>query len=195
MTRLARRAAPAGTTPGALSAGARAGGPSRTDAAPPPRAAHIEREWSLKRNCCVQPRQFVRIVGGLLGLLAAVAAAGWAVGLPFVSAFCLPEMVLVAYAGVAYARHARDGERLTLLADGRLILEIQDGPRLVRHELNRHWSRIVRARHPRDSLWLHYGKLRVRLGRHVPPARRARFEAEFRRALRQPAAAPGGTAR
>jgi len=154
------------------------------------RTAGVERGWNLKRNCCLYPGQFLAVVGSLLGVSAAVAICALAVGLPIVSAFCLGEMGLILYAALEFARHARDGEKVTLLDDGRLILEIQDGQQTVRHELNRDWLRIVRQDDPRDSLWLHYGRLRLRLARHVVPARRARFERELRRELRRPLRLP-----
>jgi len=169
--------------------------------APPPSAqpactgAGVERAWTLKRNCSLYPAQFLGVVGSLLGVSGLVALCGLAAGLPLISAFCLVEMAVIVYAALDFARHARDGEKVTLLADGRLVLEIQDGLRTTRHEFNRHWLRIVRQDEPRDSLWLCYGKLRLRLARHVPPKRRARFECEIRRALRaRPGAFPGPSA-
>lgn len=146
--------------------------------------------WSLKRNCSVYPQQFLMGSGGLLAICISVAFYFWLRGFWVVCLFCGGEMISIVAASVCYARHARDGEIVSLLRDGRLVIQVDDGLRHTEHVFNPNWARLVRQDTPADSLWLHYGSVRLRLARHVAPERRAAFEAEIRRAIRNAAAAP-----
>lgn len=156
-------------------------------------AADIERRWTLKRNCCVMPREFLQGMAATAGLVLAVSLAFSWRGLWLVALFGAMEIALIVGATVCFARHVRDGETVTLLTDGRMIVDICTAGNTTRHVFNRNWARLVRPCDTPDTLWLHYGSVRVRLARHVPPERRRDLEIDLRRSL--PWRGPPGTCR
>lgn len=92
-----------------------------------------EIHWVLRRNCSVTPRQ----LGAMYALLAAVSlgVAGffWSRGAWMVLPFSAVELLAVAAAFLVYARHAADGEHISVCR-GRLVVEREDAGRLQRVE-------------------------------------------------------------
>lgn len=154
------------------------------DAAPACTAdARVERRWVLKRNCCVTPRQFLLGMGGAAAIALVVSLVFVMRGLWPVAVYGAIEIALLAGAGLSFARHVRDGETVTLLDDGRMIVEVHMGRSTTRHIFNRNWARLVRQADSAETLWLHYGAVHLRLARYVPEQRRRRIEAELRHSL------------
>jgi uncharacterized membrane protein len=146
-------------------------------------SARVERAWALRRNCCASPRQFLAGIGSLIGLLCLLGIVFFVQGLWIITAFCLIDVVLVACSAIAFVSHALDGERIALLDDGRIIVEIQDGPSWQRHALNRNWARVIRTLDRPHQLWIQQGAFRYQVAKHVRPGELAQFERELRRAL------------
>lgn len=147
-----------------------------TDAEP------VVREWLMKRNCAVSPRQFVGFYASLA--LFSVAIAGllvvngaWPV-LPFTGV----ELLAVGVAFVIHARHAVDYERIRLYPN-RLVIEQMSGQRLTQVEFNPRWVRIERGASPRDPIKVVSRGQTVVVGVHLAQYRRASFASELRAAL------------
>ena len=90
--------------------------------------------WTLRRNCSVSPGQ----LGGMWLLLCCfslvVAGFFWSLGVWMVPVFTALELMAVSVAFLMYARHATDGETISL-CNGRLIVEREESGRLHRTEL------------------------------------------------------------
>lgn len=162
-----------------LQAGAPPGGAAWPYSAPPPRD---ERRWRLKRNCALRPGQYAGAIAGLMTVAAVVAIACWIKGLWLVPVFCAVELTAVGAAALAYARHAVDGEVVTLTADGRLLVELDHGTR--RRKLEFAAARVRLVKDADNFLWLRQGERQIELGRQLSGIARDTFEAELRRALR-----------
>ncbi|MBO9353835.1 DUF2244 domain-containing protein [Bordetella petrii] len=157
--------------------------PRARDAPPVAAGGEVEQRWVLKRNCCVTPRQFLLGMAGTAGIALVVSLVFSWRGLWLVGVYGALEIALIAGATLSFARHVRDGETVTLLTDGRMIIDVYAGGTATRHVFNRNWARLVRQPEAPDSLWLHYGAVRLRLARHVPSERRRDIETELRRTL------------
>jgi len=175
---------PAHVTAGALPPRtARDDTPPRPTAPPAQDDAEVEYCWQLRRNCSVTPRQFLLGMGGTAAIALLVSLYFALRGLWPVAVYGAAEIALIVCAWLSFARHVRDGETVMLLADGRLIVDVQRGAATTRHVFNRAWARLVRMPGTPETLWLHYGSMRLRLARYVPPERRRRIETELRHTL------------
>src|SRR4051812_29802879 len=84
--------------------------------------------WDLHRACALSPRQCAAGLAIPLALSGAVGTVYAGTGFPLVALFVAAEWLAVALAFVVYARHARDGEWVTL-ADGELVIELRHAER------------------------------------------------------------------
>lgn len=138
--------------------------------------------WTLRRNCSVTPRQ----LGVLLGVLAAgslaVAAFFWSLGAWMVLPFSLLELLAVTVAFLAYARHATDGELISV-REGHLVVELERAGALDRSEFARHAVRIDAPEMAGDLVRVRGGGQSVSVGRFVRPELRPLLARELRWAL------------
>jgi len=135
---------------------------------------------TLKRNGSISPT-------GLACVFAALAVAVLAIGTGFALAgawLILPfaglEVLLLAGAFVLQARHAADYERIAL-ERGRLSVELAEGARLARYELD---ARRVRVEVDGAQVVLHGERQALELGRHLDDPSRIAFGAELKKRLR-----------
>jgi uncharacterized membrane protein len=147
-----------------------------TDAEP------VVRDWLMKRNCAVSPRQFVWFYASLASFSVVIAVllvvrGAWPV-LPFTGV----ELLAVGVAFVIHARHAVDYERIRLFPN-RLVIEQMSGQRLTQYEFNPRWVRIERGASPRDPIRVVSRGQTVVIGVHLAQYRRASFAAELRATL------------
>ena len=97
--------------------------------------------------------------------------------------FAWLELLAVGAAFWVYARHARDGEKITLYGPS-LVVELENGGRTERAEFAREWVR-VEPRSGDGSLIQVSGQGRtVVVGRHLRPELRPALAREIRLALR-----------
>lgn len=148
----------------------------RTEAEP------VVRDWLMKRNCSVSPRQFVLFYASLALFSTVIAASllvrgAWPV-LPFTGI----ELLVVGVAFVIYARHAVDYERIRLYPN-RLVIEQVSAQRVTQFEFNPRWVRIEHGASPRDPVKVVSRGQTVVVGVHLAHYRRAPFANELRAAL------------
>ena len=143
----------------------------------------LPRQWCLRRNCALTPRQVVGGLGLAAALALAVGLACWRLGYPVVAAFAALEVAALAVALVCHARHARDGEWLRLEPEC-LRIEQRCGPRLDVTTLPAVWVQVACAQGPQALVQLSVGGRSVQVGTYVPAALRPRLAAELRSALR-----------
>ena len=140
-------------------------------------------QWLLKRNCSVTPGQLLTLFVSLSVVSLGIATFFWFQGATLVMPFAWLELMAIGMAFVVYARHARDGENISLCG-GQLVVELEVAGRLQRAEFNREWVRVE----PQDgdgSLIEVSGQGRsIRVGRHIRPEHRPALAREIRRALR-----------
>ncbi|MEA3120430.1 MAG: hypothetical protein QOI13_3700 [Paraburkholderia sp.] len=149
-----------------------------------PDAEPVIKDWLIKRNCSVSPRQFVGFYVSLalcsttIALLLAVRGA-WLV-VPFTGV----ELLALGIAFVIHARHAVDYERIRLFPN-RLVIEQVCAERLTQFEFNPRWVRVEPGASPRAPITVVSRGQAVALGQHLAQHRRAQFANELRGWLRR----------
>ena len=97
--------------------------------------------WFLKRNCSVTPAQLGWMYASLCAVSLGIAIFFWFQGAVLILPFAWLELAGVGIAFLVYARHAGDGERISI--EGRqLVVELESAGQLQRAEFNRDWVRV-----------------------------------------------------
>jgi uncharacterized membrane protein len=142
----------------------------------------LSKSWVLRRNCALSPRQLA-LAFCVIGTTSMLIAIAWAAtGAWIVLPFAAIELLVLAVAFLAYARHARDQERITLARDY-VQVEVLLGESLRRMEVPRAWLRCRMDDSAKGMVCLDSPGGGVEVGRFVSPADRKRFFEEFRLAL------------
>ena len=97
--------------------------------------------------------------------------------------FAWAELLAVGTAFLVYARHARDGEKISLQGT-RLVVELQTAGRLERAEFNREWVRVEPTGGDGSLIEVSGQGRSVSVGRHLRPELRPALAREIRLALR-----------
>lgn len=148
--------------------------------------------WQLRRNCSVAPRQLALLYAGLCGVSLAIGAGFWWIGAPLVLAFAGLELLALGVALLVYARHAVDGETVSV-ADGRLTVARETAGTLERMEFGCAQVRIASPATAHGLIEVSAQGQRWQVGRHVRPEWRPQLAGEMRRAVQ--AASTGGPRR
>ncbi|MEH6437399.1 DUF2244 domain-containing protein [Massilia sp. DD77] len=142
------------------------------------------REWLMKRNCSLTPRQALLVYALLSAATLGIALVFTLRGAWMVLAFALLESAAVGAALTYYARHALDQERLRL-DDGCLLVQRRDGVRSSELRLDPHHTRVTLADlGMRTLVVLEARDQRAEVGRFLVPAARHQLATELRQALR-----------
>jgi len=140
--------------------------------------------WLLRRNCSVTPAQLGWLYASLCVVSLGIAAVFWFQGARLILPFAWLELAAVGAAFLAYARHASDGERISL-SGGRLVVELENAGRLERAEFDREWVRVEpSAGDDRSLIEVSARGRSVNVGRYVRPELRPALAREIRMALR-----------
>ncbi len=139
--------------------------------------------WFLKRNCSVTPAQLCWLYASLCLVSLGIGTMLWFRGAPLVLPFAWIELAAVGLAFVLYARHATDGEKIAL-ADGRLVVELENGGHYERAEFLPHQVRVEPQASDRSLIEVSGQGQSVKVGRYVRPELRAALAREIRMALR-----------
>jgi uncharacterized membrane protein len=140
---------------------------------------------TLKRNCSNSPAGlagvYIALAFVVLGIGSAFAFAGAWLVLPFAGL----EVLLLAAAYVAYARHAADYERIEL-ESGRLTVEVAEAQKVSRYEIEARRAEVyLEAGERRDArVKLRGAREELELGRHLDERTRVEFADELRKRLR-----------
>ena len=135
---------------------------------------------TLKRNCSISPAGLACVFAALAIAVLAIGAGFALLGAWLILPFAGLEVLLLAGAFLLQARHAADYERIELAGD-RLRIDVADGARTARYELD---VRRVRIAMDEGALVLRGPRETLQLGRHLDAAGRAAFAAELERRLR-----------
>jgi uncharacterized membrane protein len=139
--------------------------------------------WFLKRNCSVSPAQLGWFYASLCVVSLGVAAYFWVQGAKLILPFASLELAAVGIAFVAYARHAADGERISLQGR-RLVVELESAGHLERTEFDRDRVRVEPRSGGRSLIEVSGQGRSVSVGRFVRPELRPLLAQEIRSALR-----------
>jgi len=140
--------------------------------------------WFLKRNCSVTPGQLGWLYASLCVVSLGIGGIFWVQGARMILPFAWLELAAVGVAFLAYARHAADGERISL-QDGHLVVELENAGRLERAEFHRDWVRVEPRADGRSLIELSGHGRSVNVGRYVRPELRPALAQEIRQALRE----------
>ncbi len=139
--------------------------------------------WRLRRNCSVSPAQLLVVYLMLCGLSLTVGIFFWLQGAPLVIGFTGLELAAVGWAFVVYARHATDGEWISLQGAS-LVVERETAGRCERAEFERQWVRVEPKAGEHSLIELSGRGRKMEVGRFVRPELRQVLAGEIRRALR-----------
>jgi uncharacterized membrane protein len=139
----------------------------------------VIKDWLMKRNCSVSPRQFVYFYVSLAFVSVTIAVLLLINGAWLVLPFTGIDLLVVGGAFAVYARHAVDYERIRLYPN-RLVIEQASADTLSQFELNPRWVRVEPGATPRDPVRLVSRGQTVAVGLHLPQYRRAQFARELR---------------
>ncbi|HWJ96022.1 MAG TPA: DUF2244 domain-containing protein [Telluria sp.] len=143
----------------------------------------MQREWDLRRNCSLTPRQlasaYLLLCAGGLGVALGFALHGIWIVLPF----SLLELAGVGAAFVHYARHALDRDHIAL-SERCLLVERVRGGHIERLRFNPHWTRVLPPGPGRRLVGIESGGRRTDIGAFVNAAAREQVARELRRELR-----------
>jgi uncharacterized membrane protein len=144
--------------------------------------------WFLRRNCSVTPTQLGWFYASLCVVSLTIGAIFWLQGATLVLPFAWLELGAVGLAFLAYARHAADGERISL-QDHRLVVELESAGQLQRTEFDSDWVRVEPRTGERSLIEVSARGRSVSVGRFVRPELRPLLAQEIRSALREQVAA------
>lgn len=139
--------------------------------------------WLLKRNCSVTPAQLGWLYASLCVVSLSIGLFFWQQGATLVLPFAWLELAAVGAAFLAYARHAADGERISLQG-GQLVVELENAGRLERAEFHRDWVRVEPSAGGGSLIEVSGRGKSVSVGRYVRPELRPALAREIRQALR-----------
>jgi len=140
--------------------------------------------WFLKRNCSVTPAQLGWFYASLCVVSLGIAALFWLQGATLILPFAWVELGAVGVAFLLYARHAADGERISLQGR-RLVVELESGGQVQRAEFDPSWVRVEPRTGDRSLIEVSGRGRSVSVGRYVRPELRPLLAQELRNALRE----------
>ena len=140
-------------------------------------------DWRLRRNCSVTPSQLGWFYSSLCAVSLAIGLFFWFQGATLVLTFAGLELALVGWAFLAYARHATDGEWISLQGP-HLVVELETAGRRERAEFARQWVRVEPESGDHSLIELSGQGRSVQVGRFIRPELRQLLAREIRRALR-----------
>ncbi|APW39796.1 hypothetical protein RD110_23495 [Rhodoferax koreense] len=139
--------------------------------------------WFLKRNCSVTPAQLGWLYASICVVSLGIGTFFWVQGARLIMPFAWLELAVVGLAFMVYARHATDGEKISL-QDGQLVVELENAGRLERAEFQREWVRIEPKAGDHSLIEVSGRGRSVEVGRYVRPELRPALAREIRMALR-----------
>ncbi len=140
-------------------------------------------QWFLRRNCSVSPVELAWVYASLCVLSFGIGGVFWFRGATLIMPFAWLELLVVGAAFWVYARHATDGEKISLQG-AQLVVELENAGKLERAEFNRDWVRVEPRTDDRSLIEVSGQGRTVQVGRYVRPELRPALAREIRMALR-----------
>jgi len=144
----------------------------------------MSREWILKRNCSIAPRQLAMVYAALCAVSLTVAVLFTLRGAWYILGFAVLELAAVGLAFFHYGRHATDRERIVLSEDT-LLIELIQAEQVSPYRLNPRAARVGLPASHRGLIVLEAADVKVEIGRFVTSWRRREFARELAQAIRQ----------
>lgn len=141
------------------------------------------REWILKRNCSITPRQLAMVYLALCSVSLTVAVLFTLRGAWYILGFAVLELAAVGLAFFHYGRHATDRERIVLSEDT-LLIELIEAEQASPHRLNLRTARVGLPESHRGLIVVEAAGTRVEIGRFLTNWRRREFARELALAIR-----------
>ncbi|WP_165390830.1 DUF2244 domain-containing protein [Pseudoduganella lutea] len=142
------------------------------------------REWLVRRNCSLTPRQTTVAWAALLCLSLAIGLFFTWQGAWYVLVFSAVEMTAVTAAFIVYSRHATDSDRI-VYEDHVLYVQKVRGGHTSTISLDPTWLRIVAPQRRRDPILLIARGITVDVGTWLPEEPRRALARELRKELAQ----------
>ncbi len=142
------------------------------------------REWVLKRNCSIAPRQLAMVYAALCSVSLTVAVFFTLRGAWYILGFAVLELAAVGLAFFHYGRHATDRERIVLNEDT-LLIELIQAEQASPHRLTLRTVRVALPDAQRGLIVVEAAGVKVEIGRFLTTWRRREFARELAQAVRQ----------
>lgn len=140
------------------------------------------REWLLKRNCSISPRQLMQAYSVLCVVSLIIAFSFTWRGAWYILGFAVIELAAVGCAFLCYARHATDHERI-VLTDDLLVIHLIQAEQARQFKLIRHCTKIDPPAKRHRLIGLESSGTRVEVGRFLTEHKRREFIRELRQEL------------
>jgi uncharacterized membrane protein len=141
------------------------------------------REWVLKRNCSITPRQLAMVYAILCSVSLTVAILFTLRGAWYILGFAVLELAAVGLAFLHYGRHAIDSERIALIEDI-LLIELIEAEQASLYRLSLRATRVSLPDPQRGLITVEAQGTQVEVGRFLTAWRRREFAQELEHALR-----------
>ena len=141
-----------------------------------------KREWILKRNCSISPRQLAKAFAVLCLISLMVATFFTVRGAWYVLGFAVIEMSAVGWAFFRFARHATDREHIALI-DEYLLVELIQTEHTRQFRLDKRRIRVAPPLSRSGLISLEADGTRVEVGRFLTEWKRREFARELCSAL------------
>ena len=141
-------------------------------------------DWRLQKNCSLAPAQLGWIYLSLCCVSLLIGTFFCLQGATLVLGFAWLEIMVVGLAFFIYARHATDGEWISI-EGARVVVECETAGKRERAEFDRQWVRVEPRADARSLIEVSGRGKSVEVGRFVRPEHRLILAQEIRRALRQ----------
>ena len=140
------------------------------------------REWVLKKNCSISPKQLAQAYAALCMASFLVAAYFVMHGAWVVMVFALLEMSAVAAAFLYFGRHATDRECISL-SEAELLVELVQAEQSLSFRLDPRRTRVAIPEPRQRLIRLEANGERVDVGRYLTERKRQEFAKELNREL------------
>ncbi len=141
------------------------------------------REWILKQNCSISPRQLAKAYAGLCAASFIVATYFTLHGAWLVLVFAVLEMTAVAAAFLYFGRHATDREHIAL-SDAGLIVDLVRAEQTRRFRMDPRDTHVEMPGFKHSLIGLEANGARVEVGRFLTDRKRHEFARELIAELR-----------
>ena len=140
------------------------------------------REWILKKNCSISPKQLAQAYMALCVASFLVATYFVMHGAWVVMVFAMLEMSAVAAAFIYCGRHATDRECISL-SNTELLVELVQAEHSLSFRLDPHRTRVAVPQPRQRLIRLEANGERVEVGRYLTERKRQEFAKELNREL------------